>query len=80
MLKRAEDRFHYPRQEDHRPAVGFPTKRNPVAAAVAVVVAAADTVRRPGEIPAPGPTAPGVSPYYLCTIRRARQYRSCSIP
>jgi len=73
MLRRAGDRFHYPRREDHRPAVGFPTKRNPVVAVV-VVVAVAGTIRHPGEIPAPGPIDPGVSPYYLCTIRRARQY------
>jgi len=71
-LTRAEDHFRRPRPEVHRPAVGFPTRRNPVAAAV--VAAAAGTVHRPGEIPAPGPTDPGVSPCYLCTIRRARQY------
>lgn len=71
-LTRAGDRFRRPRLEVHRPAVGFPTRRNPVV--VAAVVAAVGTVHRPGEIPAPGPTDPGVSPCYLCTIRRARQY------
>lgn len=71
-LTRAGDRFRHPRPEDHRPAVDFPTRRNPVAAAV--VAAAADIVRHPGEIPAPDPTDPGVSPCYLCTVRRARQY------
>ena len=67
---KAGDRF-LPRQEDHRPAVDCRTRRSP---AVAVVAVAAGTVPRPGEIPARGPIAPGVSPCCPCIIRRARQY------
>lgn len=73
---KAGDRF-LPRQGDHRPAVDCRPRRSPAVAAAAAV---ADTGPRLGEIPAPGPIAPGVSPCCPCIIRRARQYLESDKP